>query len=262
MFVKKKAPCFYEDFDAGEVYTVYQVGLRVIDVKSIVGTVDKCGELDSKFRYIRRGDWAEYVRRSGIKKATNPFEFFPPISVNRFQGKYYVVDGHRRVAAAIEKKIDFIDAEIQEYVLHESGENNSGFMARKRFESETGITQIHLNQDVNYSFLMEDVLNYTVGSSTKEKAKSWLSEKFVPFCKEIKNSQLDRHYSDLAVGDIYVLVNSFYSDFMGDTPKNVGFSTLISGYLFAHKIKQRRAYRIPVFSFFLRLLHPSNPHRR
>ncbi len=262
MLFKKKARCFYEDFDASGAYAIHHIGLRVIDVKSIVGTVDKCGELDGKFRYLQRDDWAEFVRRNSIQRTMNPFEFFPPITVNRYKGAYYVVDGHRRVSAAIENKIDFIDAEISEYVLQESAESRTGFMARKRFETETGITQIHLNREENYSFLLEEVHGYPYGGSVEEKAKRWLNKKFIPFCKEIMKSELDSHYSDLTAGDVYVLINSYYTDFMGGLPENVGFSTLISGYQFAHKIRHRRKYRIPIFGFFFKLLQLTFPNRR
>jgi hypothetical protein len=50
--MRRRVRCFYEDFIKTEPYTVMDAGLRVIELKRVVGTVDKCGELDDRFRYI------------------------------------------------------------------------------------------------------------------------------------------------------------------------------------------------------------------
>jgi hypothetical protein len=254
MLLHKPARCFYEDFDSSEPYSIVQVGLRVIDVASILGTVDKCGELDRKFRYIKRGDLAEYLRRLNVQNATNPFEFLPPISVYRFQGSYYVVDGHRRVAAALQNKMDYIDADIKEFVHQKDEGARTGLFARRRIESEAGLKQIRLKRNENYAFLLEEIEAYPGGETLQEKASKWANERFYPFCRAIERSGLSSRYPDLYSGDIYALVLSFYRDFMGDIPEGMSSETLISGYLFAHRLRQRRIYRIPFFGLVFRAL--------
>lgn len=253
MLFRKKARCFYDDFDAKQGYSVIQIGLRVIEIAAVIGTVDKCGEMDRKFKYINRWDRHERYRRFRIQRATKALQFFPPISVNRFQGYYYVVDGHRRVAACIESGIDYIDAEIKEYVLQKNPEVLNGVMARKRFEAETGLKNIRLKRDEGYSLLLTEVENYPKGETLKEKGEAWSKERYYPLCNAIEESVLPSHYSDLHTGDIYVLLVSFYNDFMDGTPKDISHATIISGYLFARKIKTPRIYRIPILGLIFRL---------
>jgi hypothetical protein len=244
MLFRKPLPCFYSEIDSKESYSIIKTGLRVIDINKIVGTVDKCNELDSRFRYLKRGDIGEYLRREQIDAATNPFKFLPPIEVNKYKERYYVIDGHRRVASALKQRIDFIDAEITEYILQKDKDSRTGFIARRRFESETGIKHIRLNRDENYLFLISEIEVISNGNSFEEKARFWASEYFFPLCREIEKSELVPHYPDLAVGDIYVLMVSFYKDFMGGIPGNMSYATIISGYLFAHQISHRRSFRL------------------
>lgn len=50
----KPIPCFDEAFDKSKPYTVFDEGLRVVEVAAIIGSVDKCHELDDQFRPIIR----------------------------------------------------------------------------------------------------------------------------------------------------------------------------------------------------------------
>ena len=78
--------------------------------------MDKCGELDSTFRYIKRKDRGERSRRHRLEEAAREYRFFPPIDVLLYKGRYYVVDGNRRVSAAKGMKVEFIDAHVKEYI--------------------------------------------------------------------------------------------------------------------------------------------------
>jgi hypothetical protein len=79
--MKRRVRCFHEDFEKTKPYTVMDAGIRVIEVKQVVGTVDKCGELDDSFRYIKRRDNAERSRRYRLEQAAKRYQFFPPIDV-------------------------------------------------------------------------------------------------------------------------------------------------------------------------------------
>ena len=44
-------------------------------------------------------------------------------------------------------------------------------------------------------------------------------------------------------GDLFVLITEYYKDFMKGIPRDTGFQTLISGFMFARRIPERRKYR-------------------
>jgi hypothetical protein len=84
------------------------LGVRAIPVDSIIGTVDRRGDFDREFlprRSDMEGRWSrveEVVQRGDM----------PPIEVYEIEGRYFLVDGHHRVAVARQLGIDYIDAEI------------------------------------------------------------------------------------------------------------------------------------------------------
>lgn len=83
-------------------------GVHTIPVDAIVGTVDRCCDFDRCFR-ARRGDLPRRV--AAIARAF-PDGAFPPIDVVQVDRAYFVVDGHKRVAAARSHGIAMIDAHV------------------------------------------------------------------------------------------------------------------------------------------------------
>jgi len=102
---------FEEVVDAlGRVGERY-VGLRVISLDSIVGTVDRMREFDRSFRPLSgrvRGRWER------IAVAQRRGESMPPISVYRVGDVHFVRDGHHRVSVARSLGRDDIDAYVTE----------------------------------------------------------------------------------------------------------------------------------------------------
>jgi hypothetical protein len=83
-------------------------GARPIPVAAIVGTVDRCCDFDRCF-HPQRGDLG--ARVAAIARAF-PDGAFPAIDVVQVDRAYFVVDGHKRVAAARRLGIATIDALI------------------------------------------------------------------------------------------------------------------------------------------------------
>jgi len=257
--MKALAKCFYEEFEKARPHTIMDAGLRVIEVKRITGTLDKCGELDAGFRYIKRHDRAERSRWNRLQNAAKNYVFFPPIDVVFYRGEYYVMDGNRRVASAKSMKMEFIDAHVKEYILREDSDSTLGSLSRRRFENETGLKSVSLFNETGYALLNEEIHTAADGSqaragksgySKKEfqaGARRWNSEVFIPACAEIGKSALPHAYPELAPGDIFVLILRFYGEYMGGLPKGVNFGTVISGYMFARRIPHRRAWRFFLF---------------
>jgi ParB-like nuclease domain len=71
---------------------------QVILIRDIVGTVDRAaGKFDRDFLPT---DERSRSRFQGLVTALRQGATLPPIEVYRFHGRYYVSDGHHRVAAA------------------------------------------------------------------------------------------------------------------------------------------------------------------
>jgi hypothetical protein len=89
-------------------------GEQFIPVASIVGSVDGASQVfDRDFRPV--SDRAR-VRLGSLLVAMRLGKPLPPIEVWAWRGKYYVLDGHHRVAAARALGNDYISAHVTEVV--------------------------------------------------------------------------------------------------------------------------------------------------
>jgi len=84
------------------------VGMRSIEIARIVGTLDRCCDFDRCFHPMRPDLTA---RVAGVARAF-PDGAFPPIDVVQVDRAYFVVDGHKRVAAARRSGVEVIDANV------------------------------------------------------------------------------------------------------------------------------------------------------
>ena len=89
-------------------------GVKPIPVDKIVGTSDRLAEFDDDF--LPRDD--EMRERWERVERDYPEGDFPPIVVYELDGRYFVVDGHHRVAVARQSGVDVIDAEVTRLTAH------------------------------------------------------------------------------------------------------------------------------------------------
>jgi hypothetical protein len=87
------------------------LGLRSIDLDSIVGTVDRTKEFDRRFRPTSRRLRTRWER---LAQAQRRGEAVPPISVYRVGDLHFVRDGHHRVSVARALGREAIDAYVTE----------------------------------------------------------------------------------------------------------------------------------------------------
>lgn len=83
-------------------------GVKPIRVDRIVGTSDRLADFDEDF-LPRNEELRDRWKR--VEKAF-PEGDFPPIVVYELDDRYFVVDGHHRVAVAKQSGVDVIDAEV------------------------------------------------------------------------------------------------------------------------------------------------------
>lgn len=109
---KQSYKCFDETVSGRKLKSRSYKGTKPIDVKKIVGSVDRC-QRDKTLSVDKQSD-----RYRIIKELMENLSYMPPIKVYHIDGEYYVVDGHHRVVASKEIGKDFLDAEIIEYKFH------------------------------------------------------------------------------------------------------------------------------------------------
>ncbi len=250
----KRVKCFDVEIAKYTPYATFEAGLRVVEAKRITGSVNKCHELDSRFRTLRRRDRRERWRRGRLTKHSVQYYSLPPIEVYLLGGEYYVIDGNRRVAAAKEFGLEFMDANVTECVSQEDKEAHRGAVSRRLFEQQTGLKNIRLDYTSGYADLLEEVREYGESEDIPGKARDWYSDVYLPRLDSISESELKRRYANCREGDLYLLVTRFFKDLMGGVPKDVGFDTAISAFVFAHQIPRKRLFRrFPLRQLYLLL---------
>lgn len=95
-----------------------EVGVHTIEVASIAGTaVGPANQRGSDFlptRPFRSSNWQTRWQR--VRAANDRLAILPPIEVGHYADRYWVFDGHNRVAAALYSGQLGIDADVKELV--------------------------------------------------------------------------------------------------------------------------------------------------
>lgn len=115
---RQPLPYLYEAHPDATRAIPHELGTETIAVDEIVGTaVGPPGARGTDFvppRLARTPNWRDRWRR--VLQAVNEMAVLPPIDVLRFKGRYWVLDGHNRVAAALYVGQLEIDANVIELV--------------------------------------------------------------------------------------------------------------------------------------------------
>jgi hypothetical protein len=138
-------------------------------------------------------------------------EVLPPISLYQLGSRYYVIDGHTRVAAAKELGIEFLDANVTEALPRKEGEVNLTYYARKEFERYTCLEGVRLTAPWRYHLLHHHVEGYRLylersverETSLCEAAMIWRRSQYTPTLLEIRRRVLKSTTGGRTAGDIY-----------------------------------------------------------
>ncbi|CAM3773931.1 chromosome partitioning protein ParB [Tsukamurella ocularis] len=89
------------------------LGLQVVPVAQIVGSVDRTRDFD---RYFRPRSPALRARWQRLAAAQRRGEAMPPVELKKVGDLYFVVDGHHRVSIAFARGFSTVDADVTEVV--------------------------------------------------------------------------------------------------------------------------------------------------
>ena len=183
-----------------------RLGLELISLDSIIGTVDRSREFDRDFRPTSPRVRERWER---INLAQRRGEAMPPIDVYRIGELHFVKDGHHRVSVAHALGYRDIEAYVTE-VLTELGADRKIRMRDLPLKSHQRLffervplpdearERIHLSDEWRYAALAEAVeawgfrasqaLNQEL--SRQEAAEAWFRDEYEPVAEMLREAQL------------------------------------------------------------------------
>lgn len=209
---------FEEDAARAGVVGRVPLGVRPIRVRRIVGSAGKADKVGPDFLPLGRGPaQANYRQILNIMKQG---EVLPPITVYQLGSRFYVIDGHTRVAAAKELGIEFLDANVTEALPRKEGTANLTYYARREFERYTCLEGVRLTAPWRYHLLHHHVEGYRMylerslgrDVSLCEAAGIWRRTQYNPTLLEIRRRGLKSTSGGRTAGDIYTDILKLWAE--------------------------------------------------
>lgn len=193
---------------AGVVSTM-PLGVRPVRVKRIVGSAGKADKLGPDF--LPLGSGPAQANYQSILRKMQAGDDLPPISVYNLRNRYFVIDGHTRVAAAKALGISFLDANVAEALPRKEGEVNLTHYARREFERLTGLEGVRLTSPWRYHMLHHHIEGYRLYLERSlnrevpmtEAARIWYRSQYLPTLLEIRRRKLTSGLGGRTTGDVY-----------------------------------------------------------
>ncbi|MFS0886164.1 chromosome partitioning protein ParB [Aeromicrobium sp. 179-A 4D2 NHS] len=183
-----------------------RVGLQLIPLDAIIGSVDKVRDFDRRFRPTSDKSRARWER---IARASRVGEEIPPIDVYKLGDYYFVRDGHHRVSVARALRLKLIEAEVTEVQTllepRDFGRRTDLEMKlwRKLFLQRVPLEKswrgkVTVSEPYAYGVLAEMVEAWAARRmqaeaalmDKQEMARRWLEEEYVPVLELISDAGL------------------------------------------------------------------------
>lgn len=181
-----------------------RLGLQVITLDSIVGSVDRSREFDRRFRPTS-GQVRERWQRLALAQRRG--EPIPPIEVYRIGDMHFVVDGHHRVSVAHALGLKTIDAYVTEVItrLSPNGVRYRGDLLVKDYR-RIFLDRVPLVGEARRAVILTDPWDYAELAESVEAwgfrlmqdegfyldratvAQRWYDEEFVPVVRMLRQA--------------------------------------------------------------------------
>jgi hypothetical protein len=217
-----------------EAFEQSYVGIRPIPVADVVGTVSRVDDFDRDFLPKR----SKIQERWRQVEQSYPESDFPPISVYEIDGRYFVVDGHHRVAIAKQRGTEFIDAEVTRLrsrtPLPRDADIGAIIMAeqQRRFMEESGLerarpqARIEFSRPQGYIELLEHIkihgyhmmMQRNQLLSAEEIAGDWYDRVYLPTVEAIHREGLSELWPNATDADLFLWVGQRRRELFPERP--------------------------------------------
>jgi hypothetical protein len=197
---------FHEVVEALGYLGEHRIGLRVIKLDSIVGTVDRSRDFDRRFRPTSARVRERWER---LALASRRGEEIPPIEVYRVGELHFIIDGHHRVSVALAQGLSTIEASVTvvKTKLDPSGIRHRGDLIVKDYR-RLFLERVPLTGHARASVIVSDPWDYAKLGEHVEAwgfrlmqdegkfcdrasvAQRWFEEEFVPVIGMLRQAGL------------------------------------------------------------------------
>jgi hypothetical protein len=201
-----------------QLWSASDAGVHAIRVERIVGTSDRCCDFDRCFE-PQRGDLSGRV--SAVARAFQNGGF-SPIDVVQIDRAYFVVDGHKRVAAARMLGVDSIDAHVTRlptpYSVDEHIDRAGVALleAERRFRDVSGLAaRIRCLSPAGFGELTEAIKAHGYDLmrergelvDEREVAADWYARDYLPTLEAAEANGLPRLLACCPEGELYLVLH-------------------------------------------------------
>jgi len=198
-------------------------GLQTVRVSSIVGSLNRYQDFDSKFMPMHSHMAQRWMR---VNRAWYEETSLPPVVLYKVGEVYFVVDGNHRVSVAREQGQEFIEAEVREYSVRvplgpEVGPDDLERLgAQVEFYERSGLdrlcpkTELQVTILGGYERLLEHIAahRYFMGLdlrrpvSEEEAVVHWCKSLYQPVRRTIEESRILAAFPGRTSTDMYLWV--------------------------------------------------------
>jgi hypothetical protein len=203
---------------------------EAISVHSVIGSVDRHAQLDARFRPLK----GESARLAAITLAMKAGVTFPPIQVYRLEGACYIIDGHHRVAAALDVGQVYLDALVIECRPQVDAVENPLEAARVDFALRTGLRAIAFSSADGYEQALGQIHEHrwylcergrTI--SLQDAAEHWYQTVYMPVIRHIAAERLSPTTELPGAGDLYLHLSDLKYVVSKERGHDIGFTAAI-----------------------------------
>lgn len=240
------------------------LGLRIVPVNNIVGSVNRWQDFDAKFRIRNRTTYQRYQR---IKQAVERGEILPPVQLYKVGDKYYVVDGNHRVAVAKEVGQVYIDAYVTEFLPSADTKEHLLWRERSLFQRQTGLLDIELTELGSYEKLLAQIRDFQAEESERlnmdltleRAASSWHEEIYRPVVELIRKQRLLDDFPNRTEADLFLYASYHKIAKSRLTNQNVSYREALADF----QVEQQKSFAEQLRDLITGLFTPSvedDPH--
>jgi uncharacterized ParB-like nuclease family protein len=189
------------------------IGIRMVDVSRIVGSVGRSAEFDANFEPTGLNPALD-SRFRRVLRAMRAGDALPPIELYKLRRWYYVLDGHHRVGAARRLGVETLEAEVTLFVPSGDPEAVRLFGERLAFERATNLRSIGGVRPATYRRLLTEVHAYRrqledergEAVELQTAALLWYARVFLPAFAALRGSGIQQYFPTLRHADMLALL--------------------------------------------------------